>query len=73
MRRVIRKQVRRSEGGVNLAADVDATIAINAGEDAAVSRTVVHSTHTVVQGRAGRRDQPRESPSEPNGPSKEKP
>jgi hypothetical protein len=73
MRKVIRKRVRRNEGGVNVAADLDAAIAINTGEDAARSRTVVRSTHTVVQGSGGERDQPRDSPSDPNGPSKEMP
>jgi hypothetical protein len=71
MRRVIRKRVRRSAAGVNIAADVDAAIVINTGGDAAASQTVVRSIHTVVQGRAGERDQPRESPSQPMGPSKE--
>ena len=71
MRRVIRKRVRRSTGGINIAADVDAAIVINTGEDAASSHTVVRSTHTVVQGRAGERDQPRESPSQSMGPPKE--
>jgi hypothetical protein len=73
MRKVIRKRVRRNEGGVNLAADLDAAVAFNTGEDAARSRTVVRSTHTVVQGSAGQRDQPRDSPSDPKGPSKETP
>ena len=73
MRKVIRRRVRRNEGGINIAADLDAAIAINTGEDAARSRTVVRSTHTVVQGDGGERDQPRDSPSDPKGPSKEMP
>jgi hypothetical protein len=32
MRKVVRKRVRRQEKGVNVAADVDAVIAINTGE-----------------------------------------
>lgn len=38
MRKVIRKRIRRSDGGVNIAADVNVILAI--GEDG--------STHTVV-------------------------
>lgn len=72
MRRVIRKRIRRDEDGLNLAADVDAVIAINTDGDAKVSRTVVRSSHNVVQG-AGHRDQPDRSPSDPDGPAKEKP
>jgi len=73
MRRMVRKRVRRNDWGVNIAADLDAAIAINTGEDAAPSRTVVRSAHNVVQGSAGERDQPRDSPSDPKGPSKEMP
>jgi hypothetical protein len=73
MRKVVRKRVRRNEGGINIAADLDATIAINTGEGPARSRTVVRSTHIVVQGSAGERDRPRDSPSDPEGPSKEMP
>ena len=71
MRRVIRKQVRRSEGGVNIAADLDAALAINTGEDAKVTRTVVRSSRSVVQGAPGKRDRPGEPPSDSSGPSKE--
>lgn len=72
MRRVIRKRIRRDEDGLNLAADVDAVIAINTDGDAKVSRTVVRSSPNVVQG-TGHRDQPARSPSDPDGPAKEKP
>ena len=71
MRRIIRKRVRRTVGGVNIAADLDAAIVVNTGEDATSSHTVVRSAHTVVQGPAGERDQPRESPPQSTGPSKE--
>jgi len=73
MRKVIRKRIRRDEDGVKVAADLDAVIAINTGGDAKTSRTVVHSSHSVVQGGAGQRDQPKTSPSDPDGPAKEKP
>ena len=58
MHKVIRKRVRRTEGGVQLAADIDAVIAINTGEDRRVTRTEAHSSHTVVQGEAAGRDAP---------------
>jgi hypothetical protein len=73
MHRVIRKRIRRNEPGLNLAADIDAVIAINTGDDAKSSHTVVRSSHNVVQGNAGKRDQPGESPSESSGPPKENP
>ena len=73
MRKVIRKRIRRSEDGLNIAADVDATIAINTGEDAERSVTVVRSSHSVVQGDDGGRDRPDESPDDPEGPPKENP
>lgn len=65
MRKVIRKRIRRSASGVNIAADIDAVIAINSGEDAKTSHTVVHSTHNVVQGTA---DEPDRLPPDPNDP-----
>jgi hypothetical protein len=72
MRKVIRKTVRRSGDGLDLVADVDAVIAINT-QRGGVSRTEAHSSHSVVQGGAGERDQPDE-PSEkhtPGPPEKE--
>jgi uncharacterized protein YjlB len=50
MRKVIRRRIRHDDGGVNVAADIDAVIAVNAGEDAGTSHTVLRSSHTVVQG-----------------------
>ena len=73
MRKVIRKRIRRDEDGLSVAADLDAVVAINTGSDAKVSRTVVHSSHSVAQGRSGERDRPKTSPSDPDGPEKEKP
>jgi hypothetical protein len=72
MRKVFRARLRRSEGTVNLAADVDAAIAVNTGDDARASRTVVRSSHSVKQGEAGQRDHPEDSPNDPSGPSEEK-
>ncbi len=70
MHRVIRKRIRMVKGDVNVAADIDAVVAINTAGDA-TSQTVVRSSHTVVQGSAGDRDQPRAQPSDDSGPRKE--
>jgi hypothetical protein len=72
MRRVIRKTIRHSEGGLNVAADIDAVIAINTGEDATSSETVVRSSHRVVQGGAGERDQPDQPTDDPGPPEEER-
>lgn len=71
MRKVIRKRIRRSDGGVNIAADIDAVIAINTGEDAKTSRTAVHSSHRVVQRSAGAQGESDASSPDPDDPSKE--
>jgi hypothetical protein len=55
MQRIIRKRIRHNRDGVNLAADIDAVIAINTGQDASVSQTTARSSHVVVQGAAARR------------------
>ncbi len=62
MRKVIRKRVRRREDGIDIAADVDAVIAINHGRGQ-VSETHVSSHHRVVQ-QSDERDpeQPPEAP-----------
>jgi hypothetical protein len=72
MRKVIRKRIRRDEEGLNLAADLDVAIAVTTGEDAQASRTVVRSSHSVVQGGAGQRDQPEPTQTDHEGPPKEK-
>ena len=72
MHKVIRKRIRHHEDGVNVAADVDAVIAINTGADATSSRTVVHSSHSVVQGTGAQRSKPDASPPESDDPPKEK-
>ncbi|MEA2220995.1 MAG: hypothetical protein QOJ35_3621 [Solirubrobacteraceae bacterium] len=73
MHRVFRKRIRRNEDGVDVAVDVDAVIAINAGANATSSRSLVHSSHTVVQGTGARRSKPDRSPPDSDDPSKEKP
>lgn len=59
MRKVIRKRIRRQEGGVNVAADVDATVAITTGKG---QRNSVRSSSrsTVVQRPAGKNPDPKE-------------
>lgn len=64
MRKVVRKSIRRKADGIDLAAEINAVIAVNTGRDATSSRTEAHSHHTVVQGDAGKRDQPDESSDE---------
>jgi hypothetical protein len=66
MRKIVSKRIRHSRGGVNIAADIDAVIAVNTGDDAAASRTVVRSSHTVVQSSGRARREP-----DANDPTKE--
>ncbi len=73
MHKVIRKRVRRSEGGVNIAADIDAVIAINTGEGSRVTRTEAHSSHTVVQGEPAGRDAPDAPPTQTPDPQEDTP
>lgn len=74
VRRVIRKTVRHEKDGVNVAADIDATIVVNGGPGS-VSHVRTSSRRTVVQGAAGERDQPDEAPEQSSDgpPNKEKP
>jgi hypothetical protein len=65
MHRVIRKRVRRSDGGIDVAIDLDAVIAINRGLDAQVTRTEAHSRHTAVQGEAAASDERGAAPTDP--------
>jgi hypothetical protein len=56
MRRVIRKQVRHREEGLNVAADVSAVVAVNRGGAGETTTTHSHATQRVVQdSRAKRR------------------
>jgi hypothetical protein len=73
MRKVIRRRIRRSEGGVNLAADVDASISVNTGNEGETTHTQVRSSHSVVQGGAGGRDRPDEPRREHDRSPKERP
>jgi hypothetical protein len=73
MHRVIRKHVRHHEEGVNIAADIDAVIAINTGEAATTSRTVVRTSNSVVQGPGGQRRTPDAAPPDSDDRPKEKP
>jgi hypothetical protein len=69
MRRVIRKHIRHREDGINVAADVDAVISINTG--GGVTHTQARSTHSVVQGNAGKRDHPDKPTPPKSGPPEE--
>lgn len=60
MRKVISRRIRRSGGGLNLAADVDAVIVVNDGSSTS-TEAEAHSTRRIVQPPAaeahdGRRD-----------------
>ncbi len=65
MRRVIRKVIRKSEGGIDLAADVNAVIAVNRGEG---QHTEVRSTQRAEQPGTGG---PEPDPNHEAGPTKE--
>ncbi len=73
MHKVIRKRIRHDRDGVNIAADIDAVIAINTGQDAGVSQTTARSSHVVVQGAAARRSKREASPTDADDSTKEKP
>lgn len=73
MHNVIRKRIRHKQDGVHVVADIDAAIAINTGADGKASRTVVHSSHTAVQGAAGDHAGPDASSPPSDDPPKEKP
>jgi hypothetical protein len=60
MHKVVRKRIRHHEDGLNVAADVDAAIAIN-------------SSHSMVQGTGGERSEQDASPPDTDDPAKEKP
>jgi hypothetical protein len=53
VRKVIRRRIRRQEGGVNLAADVDAVLSVNTGESGQTSSTRVRSRRRIVQRSGG--------------------
>lgn len=72
MHRVIRKRIRHNRDGVNIAADIDAVVAINTGADSNVSHAAARSSRVVVQGASGRRTKPA-APADPTDSAKEKP
>jgi hypothetical protein len=53
VRKVIRRRIRRQEGGVNVAADVDAVVSINTGEAGQTSSTRVRSRRRIIQRSGG--------------------
>jgi hypothetical protein len=53
VRKVIRRRIRRQEGGVNVAADVDAVVSVNTGESGQTSSTRVRSRRRIVQRSGG--------------------
>jgi hypothetical protein len=61
MRKVVRKRVRRQEEGVNVAADVDAVIAINTGEGER-QHVSAKSRRTVRQPEPREDDRPQDVP-----------
>jgi hypothetical protein len=54
-RKVIRKRIRHEKDGVNVAGDVNATIAANVNEPGSRTKTSSRSRQRIVQ-RSGRRD-----------------
>ncbi len=75
MRKVIRKKVRHTGDGLRLAADLNAAVSLNTGEDGQHTRTVVRSSTNVTQGDESAppsQDPSRPSPSDPP-PAKESP
>jgi len=68
MRKVIHKRVRVDRDGLNVAADIDAVIAINSGQDGASSQSVSHSSHVVAQSASGKRASAREPSGDPKSP-----
>jgi hypothetical protein len=71
MRRVFRRRVERTQDGVDVAAELHAVVAVNAGTAAQRTETRSHSSVHVVQGKPARGDQP-EAHSE-QGPPEEAP
>ena len=62
MRRVIKKNIRRQEPGVNVAADVDAVIAVNSGKPGQTTTASSKRTQHVVQDSRAHRDAPEDDP-----------
>jgi hypothetical protein len=68
MRRVIRRHVRRRSGGIDLALDVNAVVAVNDGTPGVES---VQSTSVTQNASARTADEGREPPAENQDPSPE--
>jgi hypothetical protein len=49
VRKVIRRRTRRQVGGVNVAADIDAVVSVNTGEEGQINRSRVRSRRRIVQ------------------------
>jgi hypothetical protein len=71
MRKVIRRRIRSEKDGVNVAADVDAVVSINTGEEAGFSHTTVRSSNRVVQGAAAEQDRSKRPPDDQSDPPQE--
>lgn len=71
MHKVVRKRIRHNKDGVNIAADIDAVIAINTGADARSSHATAHSSHVVVQSTTARRAKPETPAPDSDDPPKE--
>jgi hypothetical protein len=71
MRKVIRKRIRSEKDGINVAADVDAVVSINTGEEAGFSHTTVRSSNRVVQGAAAEQDRSERPPDDQSDPPQE--
>jgi hypothetical protein len=65
MRKVIKRRIRRQVGGVNVAADVDAVVSINTGQEGQVTRTKARSRRRIVQRSGAPGGDPPERPDEP--------
>ena len=53
VRKIIRRRIRSQEGGVNVAADVDAVVSVNTGEPGQTTSTRVRSRRRIVQRSGG--------------------
>lgn len=58
MRKVIRKRIRKKVGGIDLAAEVNAVVSSNVGEEGSVSRVSSRSRITQGAGEAGEANPP---------------
>jgi hypothetical protein len=57
VRKVIKRRIRHEKDGVNVAADIDAVIAVNTGQPGQTSRNRVRSRRRIVQ-RSGTQQAP---------------